>query len=114
MPAWIFRQNGRLRLALKVSPRSRRNGVKGVEIGVDGRAMLKVEVTAAPEDGKANAAVVRFLAKRWRVAAGRFELVSGRTARQKVMEIKDGDDGLLDRIETIEETESKRAGSGRT
>ena len=76
--------------------------------------MLKVETTAPPEDGKANAAIIRFLAKRWRVAAGRFELVRGATTRQKVMEIKDGDDDLLGRIEKIEETEGKPRGSGRT
>jgi len=97
-----------LRLTLKALPRSRRNGVKGVEVGADGRATLAVETTAAPEDGKANAAIVKILAKRWRVAAGRFELVRGATARQKVLEIKDGDDDLLDRIEKIEETVSKR------
>lgn len=77
----------------------------GPDVGAEGHA-LKILVTAAPEGGKANAAVIKLLAKRWRVALGRFSVVSGVTARRKVVEIDGGDQELLDKIMKIEETVS--------
>jgi uncharacterized protein YggU (UPF0235/DUF167 family) len=38
----------------------------------DGGAVLRVAVTAAPEDGKANAAVVKLLAKAWHLPKSAF------------------------------------------
>lgn len=77
----------------------------GPDVNAEGHA-LKVFVTAVPEDGKANAAVIKLLAKRWRVAPGRFSVVSGVKARRKVVEIEGGDQELLDKIMKIEETVS--------
>lgn len=72
-------------------------------VDADGHALLKVNVTAVAEGGKANAAVIKLLAKRWKVASGRFLLVSGAASRQKVIEIVDADQALLDKIQTIED-----------
>lgn len=92
---------------LKVRPNARRNGVAGVDIDAEGRALLKVLVTATPEGGRANRAVIKLLAKRWKVAPGRFTLVNGATARQKVMEIVAADQALLDKVMKIEDTEDR-------
>ena len=48
---------------------------------------LRVHVTTAPENGKANAAVRALLAKALGVPKSRLSLVRGRTARDKVFEI---------------------------
>ena len=48
---------------------------------------LKVSVSAAPEKGKANAAVLSLLAKHFRVPRANVRIVSGETAREKVIEI---------------------------
>lgn len=47
----------------------------------------KVRVTAAPEDGKANAAVLRLLAERLELPGKSVELVSGRSSRDKIVEL---------------------------
>jgi uncharacterized protein YggU (UPF0235/DUF167 family) len=78
--------------------------VTGLEVNDKGHAFLKVKVTAAPEGGRANAAVIKLLAKRWRVASGRFQLVNGARARQKVVDIVAADQSLLDKILDIEDT----------
>ena len=49
---------------------------------------LRVRVRAAPVDGAANTALVQLLAKRLGVAKSRVSLVSGATARNKVVEIE--------------------------
>jgi len=49
--------------------------------------MLVVRVTAPPVDGAANEALVRLLAKLLDVARSDVTVVSGKTARTKVVEV---------------------------
>lgn len=63
---------------VKAHAGSRRDGLSGVHDG-----MLKVEVTTAPEKGKANKAITKFLAKRLSVPPGDLELLSGETNPRK-------------------------------
>ncbi len=68
-------------IAVRVTPRASRNAVT-----VDGAA-IRVAVTVVPEDGKANAAVVKALAKAMGIAKSRLVLVRGARARDKVFRI---------------------------
>lgn len=68
--------------ALRVTPKARRN-----EIAVDGEK-IRVHVTAAPENGKANEAVVKLLAKSLGVAKSRLVLVWGATSRDKLFRLE--------------------------
>jgi uncharacterized protein YggU (UPF0235/DUF167 family) len=54
--------------------------------GLHGEA-LKVRLTAAPVDGAANEALVRFLAERLGVPRSAVSLVSGTGGRLKVVEV---------------------------
>ena len=49
---------------------------------------LQIYVTEAPEDGKANRAMLKLLAKHYGVPASRLELVAGGKSRDKVVRIK--------------------------
>jgi uncharacterized protein (TIGR00251 family) len=73
---------GSTRLRLRVSPGARSDAVVG-RYG-DG---WKVRVTAPPEDGKANDAVLRLIAERLRIPGGRVSLVSGPASRDKIVEL---------------------------
>ena len=44
---------------------------------------LKIRITAPPVDGKANAHLIKFLAKQFGVAKGAITIVSGELGRQK-------------------------------
>jgi uncharacterized protein (TIGR00251 family) len=68
--------------AVRVQPRARRNAV----VGRVGDA-LKVSVTAPPEDGRANEAVVELLAETFGVKRRQVEIVSGATSRDKVVRV---------------------------
>ncbi|QJE71722.1 DUF167 domain-containing protein [Aerophototrophica crusticola] len=79
-----------VRLFLKVTPKASRDRVQGVAEGADGRQVVKVTVTAVPEAGKANAAVIALLAKAWGVPKSSIAVVAGGTDRSKVLFV-DGD-----------------------
>lgn len=63
---------------VKAQPGARRNGLAGEHAGA-----LKVQVTQAPEDGKATDAVLELLADTLRVKRSQVTLLSGATSRQK-------------------------------
>ena len=73
---------GSTRIALRVAPGAQRAKV----VGRHGTAW-KLRVTAPPEDGKANEAVVRLLAETLGVPRGDIAIVSGHGARDKVVSL---------------------------
>ncbi|WP_142849446.1 DUF167 family protein [Telmatospirillum sp. J64-1] len=76
-----------VRLAVRLTPKASRNRIEGLAAEADGSHILKVSVTAIPEDGKANAALIKLLAKEWKLPKGAFEIVVGATDRRKVVHI---------------------------
>ena len=72
---------GRLRLRLKVQPKARRSAIQGVIRDAEGEVALKIAVSAAPEGGKANAAVAALLAETLGVAKSAVSVVAGATDR---------------------------------
>ncbi len=59
---------------------------------------LKVKVTAAPDRGRANDALIRLLAKEWGLAPRHLSLVSGATSRHKIVHVTC--DGARETLET--------------
>ena len=90
---------GGVRLRLKVAPKAKRNEIGGWLDEPDGSKALKIAVTAAPEDGKANAAVIALLAKEWGVVKSSISVVAGATDRRKIVEIRGPSAALLQKIE---------------
>ena len=68
---------------IRVQPKARRNSV---EVNGD---KITARVTAAPEGGKANDAVVALLARRLKVAKGRVHIIRGHKVRNKRLRIED-------------------------
>jgi uncharacterized protein YggU (UPF0235/DUF167 family) len=68
---------------VRVTPRGGRDAIEGIDIMSDGQRVLKVRVRAVPEDGAANEAVRRLLAKALRLPASAIRLEAGATARLK-------------------------------
>ena len=82
MSAW--RWDGEdLLLRLHVQPRASRNAFAGEH----GDA-LKLRITAAPVDGKANAQLIAFLAEAFGVPRGNVELLSGASGRRKSIRVR--------------------------
>ena len=70
-------------IAVRAQPGARKNAVLGEHAGA-----LKVAVTAPPEDGRANAALVEVLRDWLGLKRSQVELVSGATNRNKVFLIR--------------------------
>lgn len=77
-PSWIRETEEGVRIEILVQPRASRTRTVGEH---DGR--LKVQVAAAPVEGAANEALVKFFAERLRLPKGKVELVAGETGRRK-------------------------------
>ncbi len=71
-----------MKYRIKVIPKSSKNEV--ILLGPD---ELKVKLTAAPVDGKANVALVKVLADHFKVKARHIRIISGATGRTKLVEI---------------------------
>lgn len=73
-------------LHVKVTPKAKAEKIKK-EIQPDGSALYKIYVTALPEDGKANEAVINLLARSLRVARSRLKIIRGHTTREKMIQV---------------------------
>ncbi len=82
------------RLAVRLTPKASADRIVGVAAEADGGAVLKVTVTAVPEDGKANAALIALLSKRWKIAKSRMDIIAGATDRRKTLLIDGAPDEL--------------------
>lgn len=74
-------------LNIHATPRAAQERIDGIETDAAGRVWLRVRTTAAPEDGKANRAVVKLLAKSWKIPASCFTVINGEAARYKRVRI---------------------------
>jgi uncharacterized protein len=92
--------DGGVKVTIRLTPKAGANRIDGVAVDADGRAMLKVSVTAVPEDGKANAALIKLLAKEWRVPRTSIEVILGATDRRKVLFISGDAEELRHRLDT--------------
>ena len=75
--------NGAVTFQVRVVPRSSKNQI----VAAAGEA-IKVRLTAPPVDGKANEALIKFLAEILEVSRGQIEIISGEKSKQKTMRVR--------------------------
>ena len=69
---------------IRLQPRGGRDAVVGER---DGAVLIRI--SAPPVDGKANAALIAFVAKRLGVPKGSVTIIRGETSRNKVIRVED-------------------------
>ena len=89
-----------VRVSIRLTPKASRTRVDGPVAEADGTVALKASVTAAPEGGKANTALIKLLAKEWRVAKTRISVAVGATDRRKILHLQGDPNALLPRLES--------------
>lgn len=88
-----LRENG-VELFVRLTPKAALDRLEGVETAADGRSHLKARVRAVPENGAANKALEKLIAKALGVPASAVSVVAGGTARLKTLRIS-GDPAML-------------------
>ncbi|MFA6096568.1 MAG: DUF167 domain-containing protein [Candidatus Paceibacterota bacterium] len=90
-----------MKFRCKVITRSSRNEVVGIDnlyrldLGFKGRAkddelpMLRIYLTAVPENGKANKKLVEVLSEAMDISRSRISIIKGEKSHEKVIEIDD-------------------------
>ncbi len=74
-------------LAVRAQPGAKKTAIVGV-YGEGEAAQLKIAVQAPPVEGRANLALVDFLAELFGLAKNKVEIVSGELSRSKVFLLK--------------------------
>jgi len=74
-------------LAIRAQPGAKKTAIAGL-YGEGAAAQLKIAVHAPPLEGRANAALIEFLAKTFSLPKSAVELVSGETSRSKVFQLR--------------------------
>ncbi len=88
---------GALRLNLKLTPKANKTALLGTAKDAAGQTYLKASVTAVPENGKANIALIKLLAKEWKIAKSHITIIRGATNTRKTIEIA----GEIDKVRQL-------------
>lgn len=78
MPGWYAWQQDALILQVYVQTRASRDEISGVQ-----GDQLKIRITAAPVDGKANTHLIAFIARQCGINRSAVRLISGSSSRRK-------------------------------
>jgi hypothetical protein len=71
-------------LSVRIQPGARRNAILGIH-GEGANTALKIAIQAPPIEGRANEALITWLAARLGLARSQIELLTGATARSKIL-----------------------------
>jgi uncharacterized protein YggU (UPF0235/DUF167 family) len=85
---------------VKVQPKSRRPGLQGTIASADG-LRLRIGVTDAAEDGRANRAACATLARALDVPQSAVQLIHGATHREKTLAVTGNADILAERLANL-------------
>ena len=83
---------------MRLNPKASRAGVAGLATDAEGRAYVKMRVTAPAQDGKANAALLKLLAKEWGLARGSLHISSGKHDRRKSVHLAGDPPFLMNKL----------------
>lgn len=79
-------QKQRFLINLKVKPSAKNNAI-GSAMCINNKWYLKVDIAAAPEDGKANKEIVSFFAKIFNAPQKNIEVLLGQTSSMKTIAV---------------------------
>lgn len=100
---WTAEPDG-VTLWLRLTPKGGRDAIDGVETLADGRVVLRARVRAAPEDGRANAALIELIAKALAAPKRAVTIRSGETSRLKKLFIAGDPAPIIDALARLAPT----------
>lgn len=82
-----------VRFDVLAKPKASRNAIIGVHDGA-----LKIAITAAPEKGKANKAIVNLLSRLLKIPKNSIKIVSGETSSRKIIAIEGVSSEMINKL----------------
>jgi uncharacterized protein (TIGR00251 family) len=76
------------KITVRLTPNAKQNKILGWDESSTDLRILKVQVTAIPEKGKANAALIKILSKEWKIPKSAIRIIRGETSRTKTLEVE--------------------------
>ena len=86
---------------VRLTPKGGRDAVEGWETESSGTSHLKARVRAAPESGKANAALIDLIAEVLGVSRSHVALIGGEKARLKIVAVTGDTSALAAKLESL-------------
>ena len=90
-----------VKLLVRLTPKAKREGFDGVYADADGGERAKIAVNAPPVDGKANDALIKYVAKALHVAKTSVTLTAGAADRNKTLTIAGDAAALAQKITEV-------------
>lgn len=90
-----------MELRVRLTPSGGRDAIDGVETDAEGQAYVKARVTAVPEDGKANKALIALLSKTLKISKSSISFVSGETSRKKILRLEGEPEDIVIKLQKL-------------
>ena len=94
----IFPTRDGLRVAIRLSPRAGSTRVLGIVATAEGGRTVEASVTAPARNGQANEALLRLLARAWRLPRRDLSIVVGAASRNKIIRVAGDSHQLLAKL----------------
>jgi uncharacterized protein (TIGR00251 family) len=92
---------GGILLDLRVTPKSGRDAIEGIELLSSGQPILKLRVRALPTGGEANEAIVALVAKSLKLPKSSVSLERGGASRVKTLRLAGDANAIASALEVI-------------
>lgn len=94
--SWLRKSDTKLTLTLHIQPGAKKTEIAGLHADA-----LKIRLAAPPVEGKANAALIAYLAQWLGLPKSAISLKSGQASRRKIIEILDPSTQATLRLENL-------------
>ena len=85
-------------LKVKLTPKAARDAIVRIDTDAEGNQQLRASVTAVPEKGKANSALVKMLSKKLGLPKTSIRLIAGEQSRHKTVHFDGDPDELMEKL----------------
>lgn len=86
--AFVKKHLDGVEIHIRATPNAKVEKIDGIESRDDGNQYLKVKIRAIPEDGAANDAIIKIIAKTLKIPKSDIELKAGQKGRTKCLLVK--------------------------
>ncbi len=89
-----------LKIFIKLTPNAKKDGFSG-SINIDNKQYFKLGIKAPPIDGKANEALIKYLAQFLNTQRNNIEITSGLTSKYKTVTIINENDEIINQLKQL-------------